>query len=314
MLANPRYWGVGFNPVSFYFLHGARRRAGRGDDRRGHEHPLEGAPQLRARPPAPGGLTGEFEKLMHVSPFMPMEQRYEWSATEPGERLNVSIRNRQEGRIVFEAGPRARAPRDDTGGDAGDTVPVSAHDGLDHRSDLLERRPAEAKGAPYFQRPERPSQDPRGGLMQPGVGPMAPHRPCGPAPDRGRARSSSRSASRAARPASSAPPRSPRRARIVVHDPGVYGKLARSKSIAFGQTYAERGWDTDDLPTLLRIVARDIGRADPLRRRIAPLLVPFQRLGTLRMLNTRARRAIEHRPATTTSATRCSSSSSTARR
>ena len=84
------------------------------------------------------------------------------------------------------------------------------------------------------------------------------------------------------------PTSSPTRARIVVNDPGVYGKLARSKSIAFGQTYAERGWDTDDLPTLLRIVARDIGRADPLRRRIAPLLVPFQRLGTLRMLNTRA--------------------------
>ena len=84
------------------------------------------------------------------------------------------------------------------------------------------------------------------------------------------------------------PTSSPNRARVVVHDPGVYRKLARSKSIAFGQTYAENGWDTDDLPALLRIVARDIGRADPLRRRIAPLLVPFQRLGTLRMLNTRA--------------------------
>ena len=41
---------------------------------------------------------------MHVSPFMPMNQSYEWRATEPGDRLNVSIRNRQEGRIVFEAG------------------------------------------------------------------------------------------------------------------------------------------------------------------------------------------------------------------
>jgi cyclopropane-fatty-acyl-phospholipid synthase len=78
------------------------------------------------------------------------------------------------------------------------------------------------------------------------------------------------------------------RAHIVVHDPGIYGKLVRSRSIAFGQTYAERGWDTDDLPALLRIAARDVGRADPLRRRIAPFLVPFQRLGTLRMLNTRA--------------------------
>jgi cyclopropane-fatty-acyl-phospholipid synthase len=84
------------------------------------------------------------------------------------------------------------------------------------------------------------------------------------------------------------PTSAPRRARIVVNDPGVYGKLVRSKSIAFGQTYAERDWETDDLATLLRIVARDIGRADPLRRRLAPFLLPFQRLGSLRMLNTRA--------------------------
>ena len=83
------------------------------------------------------------------------------------------------------------------------------------------------------------------------------------------------------------PTSSPLRARVVVHDPAVYRRLARSKSIAFGQTYAERGWETDDLIPLLRIAARDIGRADRLRRRLAPLLLPFQRFGTLRMLNTR---------------------------
>jgi cyclopropane-fatty-acyl-phospholipid synthase len=84
------------------------------------------------------------------------------------------------------------------------------------------------------------------------------------------------------------PTSAPRRARVRVNDPRVYRKLARSKSIAFGETYARRGWETDDLPTLLRIVARDIGRADPLRRKLAPLLLPFQRLGSLRMLNTRS--------------------------
>jgi hypothetical protein len=78
-----------------------------------------------------------------------------------------------------------------------------------------------------------------------------------------------------------------RRARIEVHDPRVSRRIARSKSIGFGQTWAERLWDTDDLPALLRIAARDIGRGDALRRRIAPLLVPFQRLATLRLLTTR---------------------------
>ncbi len=78
------------------------------------------------------------------------------------------------------------------------------------------------------------------------------------------------------------------RARIVVNDPDIYGKLVRSKSIAFGESYAQRGWETDDLYALLRIVARDIGKADPVRARFAPLLAPFQRLTTLKMLNTRS--------------------------
>ena len=77
-------------------------------------------------------------------------------------------------------------------------------------------------------------------------------------------------------------------AHVVVNDRSIYGKLVRSKSIAFGESYAVRGWETDDLPELLRIVARDIGRADPVRARFAPLLLPFQRLATLGMLNTRS--------------------------
>jgi len=83
------------------------------------------------------------------------------------------------------------------------------------------------------------------------------------------------------------PPSSPLRARVTINDPGLYRKLVRSKSIAFGESYAARGWETDDLPALLRIIARDIGRADPIRGRVAPLLLPFQRLATMRMLNTR---------------------------
>jgi cyclopropane-fatty-acyl-phospholipid synthase len=84
------------------------------------------------------------------------------------------------------------------------------------------------------------------------------------------------------------PPSSPLHARVLVNDPRLYAKLVRSKSIAFGESYAERGWETDDLPALLRIVARDIERADPVRARFAPLLLPFQRLGTMRMMNTRS--------------------------
>ena len=78
------------------------------------------------------------------------------------------------------------------------------------------------------------------------------------------------------------------RARVVVNDPGIYSKLCRSKSIALGESYAVRGWETDDLPQLLRIIARDIRKADPVRRFFAPFLLPFQRLNTIDMLNTRS--------------------------
>lgn len=83
------------------------------------------------------------------------------------------------------------------------------------------------------------------------------------------------------------PHSAPLRARVVISDRHLYRKLCRSKSIALGETYGARGWETDDLAALLRIIARDIGKGDRIRRRLAPLLVPFQRLNTLGMLNTR---------------------------
>ncbi len=83
------------------------------------------------------------------------------------------------------------------------------------------------------------------------------------------------------------------RAALEIHDPSVYTRLVRSKSIALGTTYSEGLWDSPDLLELLLIVTREIGRSDHLRRRIAPALIPFQRLGTLKMLNTR-RKAREH--------------------
>ena len=88
-------------------------------------------------------------------------------------------------------------------------------------------------------------------------------------------------------------PLSGRRAEVSIHDPSVYSRLVRSKSIALGTTYSEGLWDSPDVLELLLIVTREIGRADRIRRRIAPALIPFQRLGSLRLLNTR-RKAREH--------------------
>lgn len=84
------------------------------------------------------------------------------------------------------------------------------------------------------------------------------------------------------------PPSAPLRARVEVRDPRVYRRIVQSKSIGLGQSYADGLWETDDLVALLRIAARDVSRGDPLRRRLAPLLLPLQRLATLPMLNTRS--------------------------
>ncbi len=104
LLANPRYWGVGFNPVAFYFLSGAGPGAGVEAMIAEVTNTPWGERRSYVLEAGPEGLRGDFAKSLHVSPFMPMEQRYEWTASDPGERLTVSIRNRDAaGNQVFEA-------------------------------------------------------------------------------------------------------------------------------------------------------------------------------------------------------------------
>jgi DUF1365 family protein len=103
VLSTPRFCGVGFNPVRFVYLHG--------DDGRvdgliaqvtntpwGDTHPY-----AARREPGAKTLRSTFRKRLHVSPFMPMDQRYEIEATDPGEALRVSIASYQDGRPAFEA-------------------------------------------------------------------------------------------------------------------------------------------------------------------------------------------------------------------
>jgi DUF1365 family protein len=114
LLANPRYWGFGLNPVAFYYLHAAPAPGAAGAG------PVEamiaevtntpwGQSRCYVLDARDGELAGAFDKQLHVSPFMPMQQRYRWSANEPGERLRVRLSNHAGGpdgddRKVFEAG------------------------------------------------------------------------------------------------------------------------------------------------------------------------------------------------------------------
>ena len=56
-----------------------------------------------ATPTSPTAGTGEFDKALHVSPFMAMGQRYTWRATTPGETLSVHIESSEDGRRAFDA-------------------------------------------------------------------------------------------------------------------------------------------------------------------------------------------------------------------
>ena len=49
-------------------------------------------------------LAGSFDKAMHVSPFMPMDQTLRWRARlRPGETLSVHIESRDADRRAFDA-------------------------------------------------------------------------------------------------------------------------------------------------------------------------------------------------------------------
>ena len=82
--------------------------------------------------------------------------------------------------------------------------------------------------------------------------------------------------------------------RVEVRSPRAYVDLARNRSVGMGEAYATGLWATDDLTGVCRLAAREVRRADRMRRRLAPLARPVAALRNLPFLNTRrgARRNI----------------------
>lgn len=48
-------------------------------------------------------LGGSFDKALHVSPFMGMDQRYDWRAPAPAETLSLHVESIERGRRAFDA-------------------------------------------------------------------------------------------------------------------------------------------------------------------------------------------------------------------
>jgi hypothetical protein len=105
ILTQLRSWGHCFNPVSFYYC---VRNDGAGIEALltevtntpwGERH----AYVMHARDSGGPVLRGSFDKALHVSPFMPMDQTYALRATEPGATLSVHIESARAGACVFDA-------------------------------------------------------------------------------------------------------------------------------------------------------------------------------------------------------------------
>ena len=109
LLTQVRSLGYVFNPVSLYYCFAA-------DGRRleavvaeitntpwGERHAYV-LPASMGRRDEDFGLRFRFGKRFHVSPFMPMDQQYDWTLGEPGPALRIRMLNRTRGgERVFDA-------------------------------------------------------------------------------------------------------------------------------------------------------------------------------------------------------------------
>ena len=101
LLTHLRTFGYCFNPVSFYYCYQddgttldaivAEITNTPWNER--HAYVLD----------ARKGTRFHFHKLLHVSPFLPMEHAHDWRFPLPGRRLVVHMENRREGDSVFDA-------------------------------------------------------------------------------------------------------------------------------------------------------------------------------------------------------------------
>lgn len=94
LLTHLRYAGYSFNPVSFYYCHDAAGALHSivaeitntpWKQRHAYVMPVASATK-KGR-----GLHWNFDKTFHVSPFLPLNRRYGWSFSTPGESLRVHM-------------------------------------------------------------------------------------------------------------------------------------------------------------------------------------------------------------------------------
>jgi DUF1365 family protein len=108
LLTQLRTFGRYFNPVSFYYCYDAHGHAVEAVVAEITNTPWGERHAYALRRPPGEKLRFRFDKRFHVSPFMPMDQAYDWRFSEPGPRLMVHMANLRSGERVFDATLRLR--------------------------------------------------------------------------------------------------------------------------------------------------------------------------------------------------------------
>jgi DUF1365 family protein len=107
LLTHLRYFGYGFNPVSFYFCFDASGEqletvvAEVNNTPWGEQHCYVLAETMNT-----GSVSKkryEIDKQFHVSPFMDLDMRYRWQLTRPDDNLLIHIENDKDERKIFDA-------------------------------------------------------------------------------------------------------------------------------------------------------------------------------------------------------------------
>jgi hypothetical protein len=107
LLTNLRYFGYGFNPVSFYYCFdpGGEKLevivAEVNNTPWGEQHCYV-LPESDNLGDA-GAQRYRVDKRFHVSPFMDMNIDYDWRFTLPAEKLIVHMKNYRQGEMLFDA-------------------------------------------------------------------------------------------------------------------------------------------------------------------------------------------------------------------
>lgn len=101
MLTAPRVFGIGFNPLTLYYCYSSD-----GSSLEFVLAEVRNTPWLQRHCYAldlRAASDPAHAKAFHVSPFLPMDLSYHWQLTQPGDNLNVVIRNERAGVPVFRA-------------------------------------------------------------------------------------------------------------------------------------------------------------------------------------------------------------------